>query len=380
MKRKIAFIPALVLTLLAGFFTGCTNDEFQDVAITGVENLYIPTADKSIVLVASETASVYFEWEKAVAEDSGVLYYDVLFDTEDGDFSNPVYVVVADNRGINTGATITHKTLNRIAGLAGINSAETGVLKWTVRASRGLTKAVSNASRKILVTRLAGYEAPPMLFLTGAATEAGSDINSAIEFLSPASGEFLLYTRLNAGAEFTFTDSKNAEFATNYYGTAEGQLRLGEGAGTVAETGVYKIKLDFTAGTSSIEKIDLVEFFMCTPEQKVAMNYQGGGIWKAENVVPDFTTNWGDDRYLFHMTIQGVKYMLGSKNRDNQPPGSLSGEYFNIGYIGTTVSDRWEYSFKFPGDMRNAPAGTVVVDMILYMNTSVFTSEIVKKY
>src|SRR5690606_1298101 len=109
-------------------------EPFTDVRVTEVKQFYEPADSKYVVLNSS--GSMYFEWEPAHATDNSIVYYDVLFDTEDGDFSNPVYVQPADNGGVSTGATVTHKTINKIAGLAGIDFDAEGKIKWTVRSSR----------------------------------------------------------------------------------------------------------------------------------------------------------------------------------------------------------------------------------------------------
>jgi hypothetical protein len=118
------------LTIFASLFiafTACNDDdELKDTKVTAVKTLYEPNDGKSIVLQSSASASLYFEWEPAKAEDSGMVLYEVAFDKEGGDFSNPVYRMASDNNGGYNHATITHKQLNKIAGMAGIGSAETG--------------------------------------------------------------------------------------------------------------------------------------------------------------------------------------------------------------------------------------------------------------
>ncbi len=67
--------------------------------------------------------------------------YEIAFDKEAGDFSKPVYKMVTDNGGVYNKATVTHKTLNLVANLAGIPSLGTGSkLKWTIYSSKGSMK------------------------------------------------------------------------------------------------------------------------------------------------------------------------------------------------------------------------------------------------
>ncbi len=164
-----------------------------------------------MTLQSGGSATSYSEWEKAVAEDNGVVYYDVLFDKADGDFSNPVFVVAADNNGTATGSSITHKVLNKIGKLAGIPSGKEGKLKWTVASSRGLSRVVSQTARTINITRTNGIDAPDALFAdTGEGTEGGSSLAQALTLKAlPGANEFEIYTKLLAGKKYSFVDSKS---------------------------------------------------------------------------------------------------------------------------------------------------------------------------
>lgn len=61
------------------FSTSCTKDmEYKDVQVSPVTQLYEPTDGQSVTLVASSTASLFFEWAAAKAEDSGSPLYEVV--------------------------------------------------------------------------------------------------------------------------------------------------------------------------------------------------------------------------------------------------------------------------------------------------------------
>ncbi|WP_207513682.1 SusE domain-containing protein [Longitalea luteola] len=342
-KLSIAF-----LSLLLAIF-GCTKDnKFKEVTVTAVNTLYSPDDGRNVILQSAGSATLYFEWEKAVAEDNGVVYYDVLFDKHDGDFSNPVFVVAADNNGTSTGSSITHKVLNKIGKLAGIASGKEGRLKWTVASSRGLTRVVSANVRTINITRTNGIDAPDALFLTGEGTEGGSSLAQALTVKAlPGGNEFEIYTRLLAGKKYTFVDSKTSvsrTFSVNTNGTS---LNESADGATVAKEGVYRIHLDFTTASVTLAEITQLDFFMCTPQKRETLTYQGKGVWKVNDIVPDFTTNWSDDRYFFWMTIAGSEQKIGSSQRDNQPPATTTGSYFYLNFY-PTDKNQWDYSFKFP--------------------------------
>lgn len=347
MRNKILLITVSLLTLIS--FTRCSDDnEFKEVKVTPVNAFYSPTDVKNVILQSSATTSLYFEWEKATAEDNGLVYYDVLFDKEDGDFSNPIFVVTADNKGISPGASITHKVLNKIAGLAGIASAEEGVIKWTVMSSRGLTQTIASAlSRKLNVTRIAGIDTPDALFLTGEASENGADLSKALPArLLKGTSEYEIFTKLEAGKEYYFVDSKTKVSRT--FTIKDGKLKEEEGGATVAEDGIYRISMDFASASVSIKQINKINWKMCTAGQVVELIYKGNGSWRTDNIVPDFTTRWSDDRYFFWATIDGVEQKIGSENKDNSNPSTTTGSYFNVFFYPSSENNEWDYSFKFP--------------------------------
>lgn len=61
------------------FATSCTEDmEYKDSKVSSVNQLYEPTDGKEVVLQSSASASLFFEWESAKAEDSGApLWYSI---------------------------------------------------------------------------------------------------------------------------------------------------------------------------------------------------------------------------------------------------------------------------------------------------------------
>ncbi|SEO02401.1 SusE outer membrane protein [bacterium A37T11] len=347
MKKNIISIASYFLIFVA--FTGCSKDEsFKEVDVTAVKTLYSPDDNKNVVLQTTGSASLYFEWEKAVAQDNGLVYYDVLFDKEDGDFSNPIYVVPAENKGTSTGANITHQVLNKIAGLAGIPTSQEGAIKWTIQSSRGLTKVLSAESRVIHITRLNSIEPPSVLYLTGEGTEGGADLTQALPVKALTGGsKFEIYTKLLAGKTYKFVDSKTTVSRTFSVDAGGPSFKENETGATVAKDGIYRISLDFIASSVSVEEITKLDFFMCTAQQRVTLNYQGKGIWQVNDIVPDFKTGFSDDRYYFLMTIGGSEQKVGSSVKNNQPPTTNTGSFFYLNFH-PEDKDQWNYSFKFP--------------------------------
>src|SRR5665648_914297 len=208
MKTILLNLSLLIAVLVA--FTGCDKDEsLKDTRVTAVKTFFEPTEGKSVVLQSSASASLYFEWEPAKAEDSGMVLYEVAFDKVGGDFSSPLYRMASDNNGGYNHATLTHKQLNKIAGMAGIESAATGKLIWTVFSSKGINDIKADESRTIEITRLSGFaDIPVDVFVTGEGSEGGADLSKASIMKSTSNGEFEIYTKLTAGKTYHFTDAK----------------------------------------------------------------------------------------------------------------------------------------------------------------------------
>ena len=368
-QKHILIMKTLLirLTILSSFlfaFLGCEDEELRDTRVTAVKILYEPTDNKSVELQTSASASVYFEWEPAKAEDSGMVLYEVAFDMEGGDFSEPIYKMASDNNGGYNHVTVSHKQLNKIGALAGIGAAETGKLIWTVFSSKGINDLKGEEVRTIEITRLAGFaDVPVDVYVTGTGSEGGTDLASASIMKGIAPGEFEIYTKLTAGEPYFLTDG-NAGTPRQFY-IENGVLKEGSSSGTVNATGVYRINLDFNVG--SVVIIEVVDFrlhFAPTDEYLFSLDYAGNGIFKAENKPIEFKQEgWGrDERYKFTMTIkdsegnESLEWWGTLNTTDGRPTGNE--EYY---YMTVVSASRWDDKWKFDGIMDMA-----YVDVIAY--------------
>lgn len=331
---KCAVLFSFILT-----FTACSSDgEVRDLGVTAVKTLYEPDNGKAVVLQASASASLYFEWEPSLAEDGGAVLYEVAFDKADGDFSNPVSIVTADNNGGDNHATITHKQLNQIAALAGVESAEEGTLKWTVYASKGINPVKAEEERTLTVTRLAGFaEVPSQLYITGEATEVGADLDKAMIMRKVTDGEFEVFIKLTEGQSFKFV-SANTGTPTEY--SLSGEKLVEGGSTTVTKTGIYKYYVDFNAGSFTSKEVTKVKWFLNWSQREIELEYQGMGVWALNNYTMsglDGSDNT-DDRYKFRMeSSEGETEWRAAINNDNKPTGN--DEYFYM--TEKTNVDQW---------------------------------------
>lgn len=355
MKKIYSQLLLTMFTLIV--ITGCKEDDELHTNVSPVANLYAPEDNTFFNLGAQSTA--VFEWEAAKAEDNGVVLYDVVFDLEDGDFSDPLYVVPADGNGLQRMLSLSFAELNKIAGMAGIAPEATGKLKWTVWSSKGINVKETTLSRIIEVERPAGFPPPAELYITGTATEGGDDLSQAILMKQTSASIFEIYTSLKPG-EYSFA-SRNTGTPDVFF--IEGDKLKADGTTTYdGEEKVYRVRLDFSNGTTEVTEITTVElWFPPFGEFLFELTYAGNGIWEALNKPIEFKQeDWGrDERYKFRFMITTggsvSEEWFGSSNRDNQRATDDSPASYYYMVPDLSGSD-WDYTFKFNGniDMNNA--------------------------
>jgi hypothetical protein len=356
--------------------SSCTQElEWKDSGVTAPGELFAPENNKSITLLSSATASVVFEWGSAYAEDGGAPMYEVVFDEAGGDFSEPLYRVNADLGGSLNKATILHKTLNSIAGMAGAKSGEATTLQWTVVAYRGLSKAAAAQSMALNVTRFFGFdELPGQLYVLN------SDESSPVACASPANGEFEVFVKLDAGKGFTLNSS--ADGSGTAYCISGDRIIEGNDGYKVPESGVYRLYFDFTvASFTAINKVEKAVLFFCpTNSETIEMPYQGNGVFSGQGVISFKQESWGrDQRYKFHMYYaDGTMIVWGTKNNtDSAPNGAaLTDPYY---YIAETPNNQWDQKWKFDsqydGDAVSAQPGAVT-KLSLIFNVANYTHHV----
>ena len=325
---KLFSIKYMLLTLGAALLAACSSDgEVRDLQVTAVQSIYEPADAKSVVLQSSSSASLYFEWEPSLAEDGGAVLYEVVFDKTNGDFSDPLAIIASDNNGAMNHATISHKTLNQIAASAGVESAETGTLKWTVYASKGIFPVKAQEDRTLTITRLAGFaEVPAQLYITGEATEVGGELSKAMQMKKVADGEFEIYMQLTAGQSFQFVSS-NAGTPATY--SLQGEKLVEGGTTTVGETGIYRYYVDFNAGSFTSKQVTKVSLFLNWSQREIELAYQGLGVWAVSDYKIEGLSGGDndDDRYKFRMQSTAGETEWRAINNDSKPTGNESYYY-----------------------------------------------------
>lgn len=361
MRKLFTILPYLFA--LSILLVACDDTMGEsDNRLTEVEALIEPADDKVIELETSASASVYFEWDFAQVKDGGTAVYQIAFDKLDGDFSKPVYVMGSGNHGFNNNVTISHKQLNKIAGMMGVGASETGTFKWTVFSIKGTKSIKAKQESKVTVTRLAGFaELPIDVYITGAASEGGVDISKAIKMKAVAGGEFEVYTELKANSEFFFTDGISGD--SRKFNTSNNIIKE-DGVSGVSFDGIYRITLDFNTGASTYTLINGIVFYF-SPEGKdlFELPYIGNGVFQTEATVTFKQEGWGrDERYKFMMQVtedggKGTEKLLewGTLNATDSRPNPTSPESYYYLKLFTDVT-QWENKWKLAGDFDGKPA------------------------
>jgi hypothetical protein len=365
--NKIGVNISIIVTLVSLIFVSC-NDSMgdPDARLSEVKTLIEPADGKTIALEPSASASVYFEWDYVKAEESGTAIYQIAFDTQDGDFSNPVYVMYSDNNGYCNHVSLTHKLLNKIAGMAGIMPSETGTLKWTVFSIKGTKMMKADQSNTLTVTRLAGFaDLPVDVYITGEASEGGTDLAKAQKMKVVSNGTFEVYTKVLENKPFYFTDGITGTPRQFY--TSNGLVKE-NGTTTLSIGGVYRIILDFNTGAATYTLVEKIGFFFC-PSNAVLFElpYIGNGVFKATKQTVTFKQeSWGrDERYKFRMFVrenggQGELKELewGTLNQTDSRPTATSPESYY--YMQLVTPTRWDNKWKLMGDFDGVPADYTV--------------------
>ena len=359
--NKLLIVVSLILA-----FTACKEEMGKlDSRLSPVKNLIEPANAKAIVLQPAVTANLYFEWEACALESSGTALYQIAFDKTNGDFSNPVYVANSDNNGYKNSVTISHKQMNKIANMMGIGPSASGAFKWTVFSTKGLQTMKAEKENAITITRLAGFDdedIPIDVFVTGEASEGGTDLAKAHKMKAVAGGEFEVYTKLSGGKQFYFVNDTKG--TPKKYSTANG-LVLKEGTSTVPADGIYRITIDFTTGACTYTLVTRIGFFF-SPSNAILFDlpYIGNGVFQAKNQKVTFKQeSWGrDERYKFRMFVKENAGADAEKQlewatlnqTDSRPTAVSPPSYYYLRLISNL--SQWDNKWKLMADFDDVPA------------------------
>ena len=335
---KSIFYKSLALVAFLGAAASCTNDlEYTDVTPSPVTAFYEPADGKSVKLVPSASASVFFEWEAAHVADGSVPQYELAFYKAD-DTTTPIYKVTSDNTGAKPTATVSHKSLTKVMAAAGVSMGETGTVKWGVISYSGANKTQSTLLHDLTMTRFIGFdETPDQLVITGAGSETGEDVSAALPFFKPDADSFEIFTKLTAGQKIYFVSDRE-DAANTSYSIRENSIIEGPDGGTgVTATGIYRINIDFSTASITLRKVDHLYFQYCWGgwDKTFEFDYTGGGVYTKNFTFKPHQESWGkDERYHLWMEYaDGTQTVWGPTNAGlDSRPGSvvITSSYFNM--------------------------------------------------
>lgn len=366
--KSIVYKSLALATVLVAAASCTDNMEYTDVTPNPVTAFYEPADGKSVKLVPSATASLFFEWEAAHAADGSVPQYELAFYKAD-DTTTPIYKVTADNTGAKPTATVAHKTLTKVMAAAGYGMGQEGTIKWGVIAYSGANSIKSTVLYDLKLTRFIGFdETPAQLYITGAGTETGEDVAAAHALLKPDADTFEGFAKLTAGQKIYFVSDKD-DAANTAYSIQGNSIVDGDKAETgVDETGVYRINIDFSTASITLRKVDhiymrFLEFdgFSGLPDSHYAceFDYVGNGVYSKDVTIVTKDTGWSWDpfesRYNFLMVYaDGTQVTWGPLNSGlDSKPGSIditNGDFTMVEYSGVT-GNKW----KLPDVWYNVP-------------------------
>jgi hypothetical protein len=351
---KTTMLASLLLSSTL-VFNRCSEDESINFNVTPVKQLYEPADGKSVELQSSASAALFFEWEAAKAEDGGMVLYEIAFDYESGDFSKPVYKMASESNGGKNSMTITHKQLNKIAGMMNIESAETGKLKWTIFTSKGVNSVKGNVAYTLEIKRLQGFDEIPVdVYITGEASEGGTTLEDAQLFKMVNPGEFEIYTKLTTGKTCYFVDKTDGT-PRRFYADGNVLKESAAGASSIAATGVYKIELDFNTGGVAYNKINSMGIFHCEENRVIIpLDYTANGVWSATSyALGEIRTDWGNARYKIKMESEAGESWWVTVNGTDSPPGdNANPAYFYVRE--TSTYSQWDDKWKINGEFTNS--------------------------
>jgi hypothetical protein len=334
------------------------NDRSINLNLTEVSNFFTPADGKYVLLKPAQNLTETFEWEPSKAEDGGLVLYEIAFDEENGDFSQPFYVLTSDNKGVLNKLTISHGDLNKVAELGGAAFFEKKKFKWTVLASKGTNIKRSALARTIELERPGGFAVlPGSVYMAGTATENGASLATALQMKQISPGLFEIFTKMKAGT-YKFYDGNTGTPRQFYVFDDNGVNAIGvNGESTFSGADrIMRIRLDFNNINASFAEVKSVQLWYSAGNTFWAtLPYTGNGVWRVNNHVVNYTSMpWGfEERHKYKMVLNSgsgdqdlwLNYTTNdSPGQDGQYPHTVAYRTINMT---TNNGSQWDWTFKF---------------------------------
>ena len=367
MRKYFNLFPA-VLFALSALLVSCEKQKNEiNLNLREVAQLISPATGKHIVLNPGANLTERFEWQPTKAEDGSLVMYEVAFINQGGNFDQPLYVIPSDNRGVNPSLSLTHGQLNQLAALAGADFFETANLEWTVLASKGWNVVKAAETRTLSLERPSGFAVIPSdVYITGSATEGGTDLAQAVKMKQLEPGVFEVFTKLVPG-EYQIVDGKTGT-PTTYSLEPDGNMMRIKLGGTTenATEQVAWIRINFNDINAQIAEVKKMElWYSWDQEFWFDMPYVGNGTWRKEDHTVEMSeVPWGrEERHKYRMTYNtgGEDQFHWLNSTFSDPPGQ-DGQYPSTEAYRTidmTRNDGDAFNYGWKWDRNYLPNGTV---------------------
>lgn len=195
--------------------------------------------------------NIVFDWEDATSLSGNDITFKIQFDQHGGDFTAPLLDTISNAAGAESQFTITHSDLSKF--LEDVTF-EDG-LDWRVVAMVG-DQTYSPGAQYVRFSIVS--PGPDNLYLVGGSTPAGWDPPSSIPFTNVSEGVWEIYEYLTDGDGFKLLEVK--DWAGDW-GMSPGNPGVleqeGESNIPVPADGFYRIRVDFTTLSYSLEQLNL---------------------------------------------------------------------------------------------------------------------------
>ncbi|RZJ55746.1 MAG: hypothetical protein EOO44_02080 [Flavobacterium sp.] len=381
MKKKINRLMSLIAIVL--LLAGCSDSYELQTGFDAPQSLVSPTENQLIAIDLENGTTTKFEWEKSNSYYGGVVLYEVVFDKENGDFTNPIFKTVSNGGGGDTWLSMTPKQLIALAKLAGIGVDSEGTIKWKVIASQGGERKAIKEVRTLRLKRPAGIgEIPAELFIYGSGFEA-KDLQSAMKFKKIEEGVFEIFASLSNG-EIKLCNAVTGNKVYYILGNNNKLIEAdNESAITMNGTGnAYRIVVDFNLLTIKTTEIRSVQMIRTWQYNLGDLTYIGNHKFEVKNIALPFYHDWGypEERYRFWVTTNEGKEIWGSYHNDQmnasnipglvpfnvEPDGTQPDTYYNIYNLADIPAPGqnpdWTGMYKLPKGSEDKHAN-VIIDM-----------------
>ena len=323
--NKMKKIITVLCAFLALSFWSCEEEDNLDpIGEWELAQPLFQTFPETLVLEESSPAEkIEFIWEPAISSKAYQVRYTVVIDTLGSeDFSTPILQKVSENGGKDTKVSFTASEIDLALSYAGYQADSNAEVAVGVLAS-SIDKVASDV-QEITIERFATEYKPQQLFLTGPATEAGTDLAQAVQMraLKNAEGnlthKFEVYTHLEAGEDFIITS--NRQMPAHIYGGSEGEVVKNGSPLDVPEAGEYRLTVDLAANTYELKKIDYLSLVGDVIPNgwggDEALEYQGAGVWQRQMYLQ--TPEGGAGGFIFRLNGDWgylLKRIAGTQNQ-----------------------------------------------------------------